>query len=391
MRLVGLALRLLLACRAQARSAQESRGGASNRAAASGHRARQVWQRELAIEACNIQREAARSDRYAQPRSLCDQWRWLGCSWPIAIAVYRLPTNADNPIAGLKAHPSGPHATGNCEKNETLVSAFEAEAKLPAQDLLIGESCRAERCSCSVFDNWRGAAECASGLDRGAVGSVAFLLVGGDQLGDNEESPLSWFALEESKQIHQALSEVSDDEPWSRFGADWMEQPEINPGIWDEAEDDLKEEYAGLLPRAQASRRVSCPKRPTFVGDPWLTEVVKELASITSTAACRTDAGSRLYLTAPATIDERPFEFTSTFQTQPIKEYKSIRQRKNKAVQVGFQPRTKTAIASLARREKWIAGCRSATVGRRGGARRAADSIRRWCGSAGNLFEFRSI
>jgi hypothetical protein len=74
-------------------------------------------------------------------------------------------------------------------------------------------------------------------------GPLAFLLAGGEQLGEDEESPVRWFTPDETNQIHQALSRVSDDQLWSRFDANAMEQQEIYPGIWDEAEDDLKEEY----------------------------------------------------------------------------------------------------------------------------------------------------
>ena len=74
-------------------------------------------------------------------------------------------------------------------------------------------------------------------------GPLAFLLAGGEQLGDDEELPVRSFTPEETGQIHQALSGVSDDELWSRFDADEMQRHAVYPGIWDEPEDDLKEEY----------------------------------------------------------------------------------------------------------------------------------------------------
>jgi hypothetical protein len=74
-------------------------------------------------------------------------------------------------------------------------------------------------------------------------GPLAFLLAGGEQIGDDDESPLRWFAPEETNQIHEALSSISDDKLWSRFDAAEMERQEIYPGIWDEPEADLKEEY----------------------------------------------------------------------------------------------------------------------------------------------------
>ena len=54
-------------------------------------------------------------------------------------------------------------------------------------------------------------------------------------------------APEETAEIHEALARVSDDQLWSPFDAEEMEQQEIYPGIWDESEEDLKEEYLGYF------------------------------------------------------------------------------------------------------------------------------------------------
>ena len=77
-------------------------------------------------------------------------------------------------------------------------------------------------------------------------GPLAFLLAGGQQIGGDEGAP-RWFTPDEVRDIHQALSAVSDATLWSRFDADEMEQQDIDPGVWDEDEEDLKEEYLGYF------------------------------------------------------------------------------------------------------------------------------------------------
>jgi hypothetical protein len=78
-------------------------------------------------------------------------------------------------------------------------------------------------------------------------GPLAFLLAGGEQLTDDDDMPTRWFTPEETVEIDRALSAVSDKQLWSRFDADEMESQQIYPGIWDEDEEDLKEEYLGYF------------------------------------------------------------------------------------------------------------------------------------------------
>ena len=53
---------------------------------------------------------------------------------------------------------------------------------------------------------WHGLHYLLTGETWEGHGPLAFLLAGGEQLGDDDESPLRWFAPDEAKQIHQALS-----------------------------------------------------------------------------------------------------------------------------------------------------------------------------------------
>jgi hypothetical protein len=96
----------------------------------------------------------------------------------------------------------------------------------------------------SLEKAWHGLHYLLTGEVWEGNGPVAFLLAGGENVDDDEESGLRWFSPQEAVQIHQALSAVSDDKLWSRFDAEQMEELEIYPGIWDEDEQELKEEYS---------------------------------------------------------------------------------------------------------------------------------------------------
>ena len=69
---------------------------------------------------------------------------------------------------------------------------------------------------------------------------LAFLLQGGQSIA-NDGGQL--FTPNETKTINAALSAVSDDQLWSRYDAAAMEASEVYPMIWDEPEEDLREEY----------------------------------------------------------------------------------------------------------------------------------------------------
>ena len=99
----------------------------------------------------------------------------------------------------------------------------------------------------SLEKAWHGLHYLLTGEVWEGNGPLAFLLAGGEHVDGDEESPLRWFTPQEAKQIHKALSAVSDDQLWSSFDAAQMEQLEIYPGIWDEDEDELKEEYLGYF------------------------------------------------------------------------------------------------------------------------------------------------
>jgi hypothetical protein len=77
---------------------------------------------------------------------------------------------------------------------------------------------------------------------------LGFLLAGGAPVGDDlGNGPARLFLADEVRQIDAALSAVSDDQLWARFDANQMEEQEVYPGVWDEPEADLREEYVGYF------------------------------------------------------------------------------------------------------------------------------------------------
>lgn len=94
----------------------------------------------------------------------------------------------------------------------------------------------------SLEKAWHGLHYLLTGEVWEGNGPLAFLLTGGEPLGDEEEGT-RWITPTETAEIHRALSGITDDQLWSRFDADAMEQQEVYPGIWDEPEAELKEEY----------------------------------------------------------------------------------------------------------------------------------------------------
>jgi hypothetical protein len=81
---------------------------------------------------------------------------------------------------------------------------------------------------------------------RGGDGadSLGFLLEGGEEIGEDlGYGPARLFAPDVVRQLHGALDGISEEELWTRFDPESMEEQEIYPGIWDEDEADLREEY----------------------------------------------------------------------------------------------------------------------------------------------------
>jgi hypothetical protein len=73
---------------------------------------------------------------------------------------------------------------------------------------------------------------------------LGFLLEGGREVGEDlgYGSP-RLLEPSEVQQLNAALAPITDEELWSRFEPEAMEAECVYPGIWDEDEEELREEY----------------------------------------------------------------------------------------------------------------------------------------------------
>jgi hypothetical protein len=77
---------------------------------------------------------------------------------------------------------------------------------------------------------------------------LGFLLEGGQEAGEDDGyGAPRLFQAGEVRQINDALAPISDDELWGRFDPERMEAEGIYPGIWDEEEEELRDEYLGYF------------------------------------------------------------------------------------------------------------------------------------------------
>ncbi len=73
---------------------------------------------------------------------------------------------------------------------------------------------------------------------------LGFLLEGGQEVGEDDGyGAPRLFQPKEVQVISAALAPISDDELWSHFDPERMEAENIYPGIWDEEEEELRDEY----------------------------------------------------------------------------------------------------------------------------------------------------
>ena len=100
--------------------------------------------------------------------------------------------------------------------------------------------------SVSLEKAWHGLHFLLTGSTGPSEWPLGFLLHGGqtvtaDKPGDRLFSP------EQTKDLGSALDEVSDARLWERFDPTQMTDEFVYPMIWDEPEDDLRNEYLGYF------------------------------------------------------------------------------------------------------------------------------------------------
>lgn len=102
--------------------------------------------------------------------------------------------------------------------------------------------------SVSLEKAWHGLHFLLTGSSWAGGMPLAFLTQGGEAVGpDGGYGPARLFRPEEVQEIDAALAGISDDQLWARFDRDQMEAENIYPLIWDEPEEDLREEYVGYF------------------------------------------------------------------------------------------------------------------------------------------------
>ena len=98
--------------------------------------------------------------------------------------------------------------------------------------------------SISLEKTWHGIHYLLTGEAWSGEGWRAFLVSGGQEQGEDEGyGPARVFTATEVAEIAQGLEVISGDDLWTKFNADEMTGEEIYPDIWDEDEEDLREEY----------------------------------------------------------------------------------------------------------------------------------------------------
>jgi hypothetical protein len=99
-----------------------------------------------------------------------------------------------------------------------------------------------DRSTVQLEKSWHGLHYLLTGSPDPGEGPLAFLLSGGEAIGD-DESGLRLFTPEQVRDLDTALSAVSAEQLWQRFDPDRMTDEGVYPVIWDEPEEELREEY----------------------------------------------------------------------------------------------------------------------------------------------------
>lgn len=108
---------------------------------------------------------------------------------------------------------------------------------------------------CDLDKSWHGLHYLLSGKAEDAPLPRGFIFAGGEPIETVETcyGPPCWFAPEVVQQIHAALAPITDDELWSRFDPAVLDEASIYPMIWDEDEENLREEYLDYFHQLNSS------------------------------------------------------------------------------------------------------------------------------------------
>jgi hypothetical protein len=102
----------------------------------------------------------------------------------------------------------------------------------------------------SLEKAWHGLHFLLTGLVGGGTAPLNFLFEGGAPVGNPDEwgyGPPRLFTPTEVVALHTVLAGINDDQLWSRYDAARMTEDGVYPMIWDEPEEELREEYLGYF------------------------------------------------------------------------------------------------------------------------------------------------
>jgi hypothetical protein len=127
------------------------------------------------------------------------------------------------------------------------LTASDADRVLRDSDFVAGFTRRRNDAvpSVSLEKAWHGLHYLLTGDATETTGPLAFIIAGGTDIPgwDGGYGPARLLSPTETSEIHAALSGVDDDTLWSRFDPEAMTEQGVYPEIWDEPEEDLKDEY----------------------------------------------------------------------------------------------------------------------------------------------------
>lgn len=97
----------------------------------------------------------------------------------------------------------------------------------------------------SLEKAWHGLHYLLTGTAWEGEAPLNFIVLGGEPIGEDDfgMGPARLLAPEQVQELDAALWPVTDEQLWGRFDKDRLHAEEIYPGIWDEPEADLREEY----------------------------------------------------------------------------------------------------------------------------------------------------
>lgn len=113
--------------------------------------------------------------------------------------------------------------------------------------------------SMSLEKAWHGLHYLMTGHSRKGDAPLCFLCHDGEEMGPRlSYGRVRLFRPAFLERLRSALAALSDDELWRRYDSDKLAREQIYPDIWDEPEEDLREEYLSYFRELKQLIERSC-------------------------------------------------------------------------------------------------------------------------------------